>query len=98
MAMTSAFGTCVKASACRCPMNPAPMMPTLTRSFAIPVPPSRILLCGINESDRHPYLPILDSYRVGAHAQPGRGEALTGDDVELDAVPRAGDDLTLAHP
>src|SRR5215207_6928982 len=32
MATTSAFGTCVKASACRCPMNPAPMIPTFTRS------------------------------------------------------------------
>ena len=33
MATTSAFGTWVKASACRWPMNPAPMMPTLTRSW-----------------------------------------------------------------
>src|SRR5688572_20706215 len=98
MATTSAFGTRVKASTCRCPMNPAPMMPTLTRSFAMPVPPSRILLRGTNESDRDLYLPILDSYRVGAHAQPGRGEALAGGDIELNAVPWAGNDLTLAHP
>src|SRR5688572_15702840 len=49
-------------------------------------------------SDRHLHLSILDGYGVGAHAQTGRGEALAGDDVELDAVPRAGDDLALAHP
>src|SRR3954453_7125973 len=49
-------------------------------------------------SDCDLYLPVLDGYRVGAHAQPGRGEALSGGDIELDAVPRAGDDLTLAHP
>src|SRR5215212_6260621 len=49
-------------------------------------------------SDRDFYLPVLYGYRVGAHPQPGRGEALTGGDIELDAVPRAGDDLTLAHP
>src|SRR5215218_7289111 len=49
-------------------------------------------------SDRHLDLPVLDGYRIGAHAQPGRGEALTSRDIELDAVPWAGDDLTLAHP
>src|SRR5215217_905917 len=49
-------------------------------------------------SDRHLDLPVLDGYRIGAHAQPGRGEALTSHDIELDAMPRAGDDLTLAHP
>src|SRR5215212_124805 len=49
-------------------------------------------------SDCHLDLSVLDGYRIGAHAQPGRGEALTSRDIELDAVPRAGDDLTLAHP
>src|SRR3954465_12960700 len=49
-------------------------------------------------SDCDLHLPVLDGHRVGAHAQPGRGEALAGSDVELDAVPGAGDDLTLAHP
>src|SRR5215217_7389966 len=49
-------------------------------------------------SDRDFYLPVLYGYRVGAHPQPGRGEALTGGDIELDAVPRAGDVLTLTHP
>ena len=42
MATTSAFGTCVNASAWRCPMNPAPMIPTFTRSpFAMLAVPSR---------------------------------------------------------
>src|SRR3954451_1540310 len=49
-------------------------------------------------SDCDLYLPVLDGYRVGAHAQPGRGEALSGGDIELDAMPRAGHDLSLAHP
>src|SRR5215207_7013862 len=49
-------------------------------------------------SDRDLYLPILDRDRVGAHAQSMRGEALAGSDIELDAMPGAGDDLTLAHP
>src|SRR5215213_11975800 len=49
-------------------------------------------------SDRDFYLPVLDGDRVGAHAQPGRGEALAGGDIELDAVPRAGENLTLTHP
>src|SRR5918994_4928903 len=49
-------------------------------------------------SDRDLYLPILDRHRVGAYAQARRGEALAGGYIELDAMPRAGDDLTLAHP
>src|SRR5215210_6354332 len=58
----------------------------------------RIILIEPILSDRHLDLPVLDGYRIGAHAQPGRGEALASGDIELDAVPRAGDDLALAHP
>src|SRR5215207_3052169 len=57
-----------------------------------------IILVAHIPSDRHLHLSILDRYRVGAHAQSRRGEALAGGDVELDAMPGAGDDLTLAHP
>src|SRR5829696_9066453 len=69
-----------------------------SRLFGSVAGTGRIILIEPILSDRHLDLPVLDGYRIGAHAQPGRGEALTSHDIELDAMPRAGDDLTLAHP
>ena len=43
-------------------------------------------------------LPVLDADRVGADAQAGGGETFAGGDIELDAVPGAGDDFALADP
>src|SRR3954452_10173837 len=82
-------------------MNPAPTIPTLTRSALTMFRTLRALATAriaLLPLERDLDQAFLDRDRIGSHAHPGRGETLTGHDIEFDPVPRTGHDLALTDP
>src|SRR4051812_25810224 len=82
-------------------MKPAPTIPTLTRSALTMSRTLRALATAQNAPlplERDLDLAFLDRNGIGSYAHPGRGETLTGHDIEFNPVPRTGHDLALTDP